>query len=325
MSPSPVLFVARLLLLLLCARCVVSYNLFWVYFDQSCTQPWAFGATDAVIQVSCCSLTAHYQAGPSIAAISHSASPSLTCVVCSVLCYAALSTGTVCVRLLDSLQCAARVLLRGLACRCERSHQWVDLGELAAAAERHIRPLPLRSVEGRRYDFSASHSTAQSTSTSSLSSIAHHRLLTAVSCPRLCVWSGCSAVSTNYKILEFDATTASNNFTCVKGTNYTQGDSATHSAWFTLVTDTVPGAGAGGGGGVPVGPQTQEGWSMETKMMVVWAVLAVVVAVAVGGYCFYQRSRRSAAQQQQGGAAPLLFPGSGQSVGGDPQQYAAMP
>ena len=120
------------------------------------------------------------------------------------------------------------------------------------------------------------------------------------------------------------AQVAGHNFTCAKGTNYTFNDRGTHDAWYTLVIDTVPGAGAGGGGGGPVTPTTDDGWSMETKMAVLWGVLAVLVAVAIGACWYYQRYRRSGAAQQQAGL--LSYPG-GDNPGpsaADPQAYRIM-
>ena len=118
-----------------------------------------------------------------------------------------------------------------------------------------------------------------------------------------------------------DATSTSPTFSCTQGTNYTQATGTTNPAWYTLVIDTVPGNGAGGGGGGPITPKTDDGMGMETKMMLLWGVLAVTVVAALAGYWYYQRYRRSQAAQQEGG---LLYPADNQPAGGDPQRYTAM-
>ena len=132
---------------------------------------------------------------------------------------------------------------------------------------------------------------------------------------------GCSdTLPNNVRLLQMAAQTTGA-FTCVKGIQVYNGTAM--DAWYTIEIDTVPGGTAGGGGGGPVGPSnTESGWSMETKVMVGWVLLAVLVAAVLAGFWYYQRYRRSQAQLQDGG---LLSGGNQQQFAGDGQQYRAMP
>ena len=125
-----------------------------------------------------------------------------------------------------------------------------------------------------------------------------------------------------------DVSTSASSITCAKGTNSTA-SGVTGDAWYTVILDTVPGAGAGGGGGDPINPTAKpdSGWSMETKMMALWAALAVAVVGGLAAYYFYARYRRSQAMRGVdgggllGGDHPVI---SSAAAGADPHGYTAM-
>ena len=128
-----------------------------------------------------------------------------------------------------------------------------------------------------------------------------------------------------------DAQVSGSSFTCAKGT-YSTSTTANVTAYYTLVTDTVPGAGAGGGAGDPVVRVQDNSWSMTTKMMLGGMVLAAAVIVGLLAYGYYQRHYRNAASQQpqQQLRAPLARFHGGGAVGGgvegaeQPQAYTLM-
>lgn len=146
-------------------------------------------------------------------------------------------------------------------------------------------------------------------------------------CLSLCP-SGCSAAPTNTLLERMDANVTGSSFQCVRGT-YTPPSGSVQPAWYTLNTDTVPGAGAGGGAGNPVQP-VEKGMSMTDKILLAWMVLGAAVVVGLFAYWYYQRRARSAVpqeqqQQQQQYRAPLAqYPGGGGGGGGQDGAYTAM-
>lgn len=117
--------------------------------------------------------------------------------------------------------------------------------------------------------------------------------------------------------LQMTATTPNSTFNCTSGTLYSQVNQSTTAtaAWYTVFIDTVP----GGDAVAPANRQQPASFSMEDKMLLLWAVLAVSVVAALVGYWYWQRRRRSA----DGG---LMYANAvdNEQAAGETQQYRAM-